>query len=143
MIGRDAAKAGGTEDLIGPFVELQARLARVIGGNADINLAHPDHLLGFGADGGFMGRLVPPTDIADAHGQIARAPAFRLHGHAFSPSGVRNSAAVSISTRCPSLRAASISSSSTGSGSTSSAKASRAMMSKLAWRDRKSTRLNS
>src|SRR3546814_7356284 len=63
-----------------------------------------------------MGRLVPPTDIADAHGQIARAPAFRLHGHAFSPSRVRNSAAVSISTRCPSLRAASISSSSTGSG---------------------------
>src|SRR3546814_11991259 len=75
MIGRDAAKAGGTEDLIGPFVELQARLARVIGGNADINLAHPDHLLGFGADGGFMGRLVPPTAIAAAHGQIARPPA--------------------------------------------------------------------
>src|SRR3546814_11664671 len=83
MIGRDAAKAGGTADLIGPFVELQARLARIIGGTADINLAHPEHLLGFGADGGFLGRLVPPTAIAYAHGQITTAPHFTPHRPAF------------------------------------------------------------
>src|SRR3546814_2224052 len=88
MVGRDAAKAGGTEDLIGPFVELQARLARVIGGNADINLAHPDHLLAFGADGGVLGRLVPPTEIADAHDPISRAPAYQLHSNTLFYSGV-------------------------------------------------------